>query len=172
MGDPPSRSACRRASRMSHGLRWMPAAHRAALRLCMPTVPVRLELNSSKISWNAAGGERGGQQGESRTPTNPEICPPSSERTEDLGHSNPLGIITSAVKNYRGCCVDGSVPIQFSCPKLMFGHVCMKIIQNSCPRSHQQQGPGRALGSGSMSLVAEQKYFEAAGALACGGHRQ
>lgn len=64
MGYPPSKSACCRASRISCGLSWIPAVHRAARRLRMPTAPVRPELNSWKISRNAAGKKRGRQQGE------------------------------------------------------------------------------------------------------------
>lgn len=55
MGHPPSNSARCRALHISCGLSWMPTWCRVAFMLCMSTVPVGLELNSLKISWNAAG---------------------------------------------------------------------------------------------------------------------
>lgn len=67
---------------------------------------------------------RGAGNKVSRTPQNPEICPPSSERTEDLSHSKPLGIIASNIKQPRGGCADSwLVRIRFSCPKLVFGRL-------------------------------------------------
>lgn len=47
---------------------------RAAFMLRMSTVPVGLELNSLKISWNAEGREGGREQGEP-THRGPEIGP-------------------------------------------------------------------------------------------------
>lgn len=62
-GRPPSKSACCRALHISCGLSWMPTLRRVAFMLRMSTDPVGPELNSLKISWNAAGGEGGRQHG-------------------------------------------------------------------------------------------------------------
>lgn len=60
-GHPPSKSACCRASHISCGLSWIPTLCSVAFMLSMstvPIVPVWLEQNSLKISWNAGGREQ------------------------------------------------------------------------------------------------------------------